>query len=86
MLKSFREGEPLIGPPLCRQMLVSRTATFHCFCFSSLDENQFDSVPDAEYEEFSIIYVQTVENSFDWVYLYNIQPVFFIYQTNYFID
>ena len=49
-------------------------------CYSSsLNENQFDSVPAAEFEEFSMIYVWTVENPFDWVYLYNIQQVFFLY-------
>ena len=39
---------------------------------------RFDSVPGAKYEEFSMLYVRTVENSFHLVYLYNIQPVFLI--------
>ena len=68
-----------------RDASLSDSNTSDCFNFSSLDENQFDSVPDEEYEEFSMIYVWTVENSCYWVYLYNIQPVFFTHETNYFI-
>ena len=62
-----------------RDASLSDSNTSDCFNFSSLCENQFDSVPDEEYEEFSMIYVWTVENPFDWVYLYDIQQVFFLY-------
>ena len=46
---------------------------------SNHDQNQFDLVPDAEYEEFSMLYVCTVENSFVCVYMHKIQPEFFVF-------